>query len=110
MVKFKINNRNWEIREIDKQWLIDKYNSEHEKKCYFAFGVTIYPEQTIYINNEMHKEQKIATLKHELMHCWLWCHGVSQMTEYMEEDICEFVSASNDFINEVIEKYKKQMR
>lgn len=55
-------------------------------------------------------EQQICTLKHELTHCYMWNYGLYNITEYNEEFICDLISASNDFINEVVEKYKKQMR
>ena len=54
-------------------------------------------------------DQQISTLKHELTHCYIWAHGMYNVTEFNEEFICDLVSASNDFINEVVEKYKKQM-
>lgn len=54
-------------------------------------------------------EQQIKTLKHELTHCFIWSYGMYNVEGYNEEFICDLVSASNDFINEVVEKYIKQM-
>lgn len=108
-MNFKINNRIWGIREVESNWLKEKYNSLIDDKCTYAYGLCEYPTQTIYINRDMHSEHKIITLKHELMHCWLNCNGIKDFPSYIEEDICNFVAASNDFINEVVEKYKKQM-
>jgi hypothetical protein len=75
----------------------------------FAFGVTIFPKHEIWINEDMCFEQQIKTLKHELTHCFIWSYGMYNVEVYNEEFICDLVSASNDFINEVVEKYKKQM-
>lgn len=92
-----------------KEELLDKYNSGHDQKAYFTFGVTLFPEHEIWVNQDMCVDQQIKTLKHELTHCYIWCYGMYNITEYNEEFICDLVSASNDFINEVVEKYKKQM-
>ena len=108
-MNFKINNMTWKIYEKTKQELLDKYNSDREEKAFYIFGVTLFPDHEIWINEEMHPEQKIKTLKHELTHCYIWSYGMYNVTNYNEEFICDLVSASNDFINEVVEKYKKQM-
>lgn len=108
--KFEINNMHWKIMQKSTQELTDKYNSQYEQKAYYTFGVTLYPDHEIWINKDMCFEQQICTLKHELTHCYMWNYGLYNITEYNEEFICDLVSASNNFINEVVEKYKKQMR
>lgn len=48
----------------------------------------------------------IKTLKHELTHVWLYEYEHNQdEKEFNNEDVCEIVACSNDFINEVVEKY-----
>lgn len=106
-MRFKINNNIWNITEIDKEWLINKYNEEHENKTTFVFGLCEYVTHTIFINKDMCFEQKIKTLKHELTHCYIWEYGMYNVVEFNEEFICDLVSASNDFISEVINKFKK---
>lgn len=108
-MNFKINNMTWKIIGKTKEELLEKYNSEHEQKAYYTFGVTLYPDHEIWINQDMCFEQQIKTLKHELTHCYIWSYGMYNIMEYNDELICDIVSASNDFINEVVEKYKKQM-
>lgn len=51
----------------------------------------------------------VKTLKHELTHVWLYEYGHPQNDEstYLFEDVCEIVSSSNDFINNIVEKYSK---
>ena len=105
-MQFEINNKTWTIIEIEKEWLVNKYNEEHEEKTTFVFGLCEYPTQTIFINKDMHEDQKRSTLKHELMHCWLWCNGIVQF-ELSEEDVCNLVSASNHFINEAVKIYEE---
>ena len=106
---FVINNQEWFVFEKDKSVLLDKYNSENEDKATFAFGVTFYPEHEIWINKEMCLEQKIKTLKHELTHCFIFNYGLFNVPNFSEEMVCDLVSSINDFINEIVEKFKKGM-
>lgn len=108
-MNFKINNMVWKIMMKSKEELLDKYNSNHDQKAYYLFGVTLFPEHEIWLNEEMCFDQQIKTLKHELAHCYIWSYGIYNVPDYNEEFICDLVSASNDFINEVVEKYIKQM-
>ena len=102
-MNFKINNMTWKIMMKSKEELLDKYNSNHDQKAYYLFGVTLFPEHEIWLNEEMCYDQQIKTLKHELTHCYIWSYGIYNVPDYNEECIC------NDFIHEVVEKYKKQM-
>lgn len=108
-MKFKINNDEWIIEEKDKEELKELYEKEEKEKAYFVFGVTIRPQHIIYINKDMCEEQKIKTLKHELTHCYIWEYGMYNVMDINEEVICDIVAASNDFINGVVEQYKKQV-
>ena len=107
-MKFKINNDEWLIEEKSKEELKELYEKE-EEKAYFVFGVTIKAQHIIYINKDMCEEQKIKTLKHELTHCYIWEYGLYNVMDINEEVICDIVAASNDFINGVVEQYKKQV-
>lgn len=99
-MKFKINNNRWEIKEISNAEMQDKYSLEDT----FTHGITVYSENTIYINQDT--VNKGRTLKHELTHVWLWEYGHNQEEkEFNNEDICEIVACSNDFINEVVNQY-----
>ena len=46
-MKFKMNNRIWEIKEVDKDWLLTEYKKEYEDGIY-CFGLTRYSKQIIY--------------------------------------------------------------
>lgn len=105
MFKFKINNNEWIIEEKKKNELKQLYEKEIQEKTYFVFGVTIKSKHCIYINQDMCEDQKIRTLKHELMHCYIWEYGLYNVMDVNEEVICDIVACSNDFINEVVEKY-----
>ena len=106
---FRINGNLWEIMEKDKKTLLDAYNSEHDADCTFVFGITKYPEHQIWICKDMCEEQKIHTLKHELTHCYIWNYGLYNVPNFNEEMVCDFVASINDFINEVIEEFKKEL-
>lgn len=103
-MEFKINNHKWRIEEKSKQKLINMYNEQYEE-TYFVFGLTLRAKHLIYINKEMCEDQKIKTLKHELTHCYIWEYGFYNVPNFNEEMVCDFVSSSNDFINEVVNKY-----
>ena len=50
----------------------------------------------------------MLTLKHELMHVWLYEHGHTNQDGkevFGYEDVCELTALSNDFINKIVKKY-----
>ena len=103
-MEFEINGSIWKIREIsDEEMQYDK-----NKPGYYTHGFTCYSQNIIYINKT--SPEKIRTLKHELMHCWLYLYGHNQDDrQFDNEDVCEIVASSNDFINKIIEQFKKEM-
>ena len=53
-------------------------------------------------------EQMLLTLKHELMHVWLYENGHKNQTNdetFGYEDVCELVALSNSSINRIVEEY-----
>ena len=108
MIIFSINNDKWTIEEKGKDELKELYEKETQEKTYFVFRVTIKSKHIIYINKDMCEEQKIKTLKHELTHCYIWEYGLYNVLDINEEVICDIVSCSNDFINQIVSEYKKQ--
>lgn len=102
-MKFEINNTEWEIKEVTEAEI------NNEMKNDYTMGVTIYKLQEILLLKD--QANIIKTLKHELVHVWLYEYGHAQNdeTKYNYEDVCEIVASSNDFINDVVEEYKKLM-
>lgn len=94
-MKFICNKTEYEIKEV-----------EHIELTEEIMGQTRYQEKTILLK-QLSRDVMIKTLKHELMHVWLYEYGHAQNddTKYNYEDICEIVACSNDFINEVVEQY-----
>lgn len=99
MFKFKINNTEWSIEEVDEATI------NNEMKADGTLGVTIYKTQKIMLLKD--QANIIKTLKHELTHVWLYEYGHNQNDEktFTYEDVCEIVASSNDFINEIVNQY-----
>lgn len=99
-MKFNINNTEWIIKVVDEATI------NNEMKQDGTLGVTIYKTQEILLL--INQANIIKTLKHELMHAWLYEYGHNQEDEkkYSYEDVCEITASSNDFINEIVNKYK----
>lgn len=101
MFKFKINNTEWSIEEVDEATI------NNEMKADGTLGVTIYKIQKIMLLKD--QANIIKTLKHELTHVWLYEYGHNQNDDktFSYEDVCEIVASSNEFINEILEQYKQ---
>ena len=102
-MKFEIgiNNSKWEIEEIDKEQM------EKESGNNYTMGLTVCIEQKIYLLKE--QANIIKTLKHELAHAWLYefGHNPDDESKYTNEDVCEIVASSNNFINKIVKIYEK---
>lgn len=100
-MKFKINNTDWTIENVDEATI------NNEMKCEGTLGVTIYRSQKIMLLKN--QANIIKTLKHELTHVWLYEYGHNQNDDkiFSYEDVYEIVASSNDFINEIVEQYKQ---
>lgn len=101
-MKFKINNTEWTIEEVDEATI------NNEMKNDGALGVTIYKTQKVMLLKD--QANIIKTLKHELTHVWLYEYGHNQNDDktFTYEDVCEVVASSNNFINEIIKEYLEQ--
>lgn len=101
-MKFKINNTEWTIEEVDEATI------NNEMKSDGILGVTIYRNQKIMLLKD--QANIIKTLKHELTHVWLYEYGHNQNDEktFTYEDVCEVVASINDFINEIVQEYLEQ--
>ena len=94
--KFKINNKIYTIYNVD---------TIAGKNTYV--GRSNYDDRNIYIEYGT-EEQMMITLKHELMHVWLYENGHTNQDGkevFGYEDVCELVALSNDSINRIVELY-----
>ena len=107
-MKFNINNNEWTIIGKDSNIMLEKYKKEYEEDAYYVRGLTVYSQHEIWLNKDMCKEQIIRTLKHELTHCFIFNYGMYHVPNFNEEMVCDLVASINDFINEVVEEFKKE--
>ena len=108
-MKFKINNRNWEIKEISQSEITDAFEKRNCKSTEYGmyFGATFFDTQTILIDKTICKERKITTLIHELTHCYIGTFAHHTEKEFSEEDVCDYVANSHFIIADIIKKYSE---
>lgn len=81
-----------------------KWDGYPQKGKYF--GLTYFDEQKIYIDKDLHVQQKVQTLLHELMHCYIGSYlSCSQEQMFNEELICDISANSHIMISNIICKY-----
>lgn len=107
-MNFIINNHEWQIVEISKEILKQKYEEGTEEKAVEVFGLTNFCEQTIYLNKTMHENLKKHTLMHELLHCYISEYCSIEQNNYNEEVMCDICANSHDIIHEIVKKYFKK--
>lgn len=94
--RFTINNRTYTIYDVDKI---------KGKKSYV--GQSNYDNGKIFIEKEDIQDM-LLTLKHELMHVWLYENGHENQNGdevFGYEDVCELVALSNNSINKITQLY-----
>lgn len=94
--KFNINNKTYTIYDVDKI---------EGKKSYV--GQSQYDKGLIYIEKGT-EEEMLITLKHELMHVWLYENGHKNQDGkevFGYEELCELSALSNDSINRIVHVY-----
>ena len=101
-MKFKMNDSDWEIKEISNAEMNVLVSSDKQET--FTHGTTQYDCNTIFINKETPNKKK--TLYHELTHCFMYEYGHNQWNkEFDNEDVCEIMASSHDMIHEIVEEY-----
>ena len=96
--QFIINDKIYTIYDVDKI---------EGKKTYV--GQSNYDNRKIFIEKGSLKDM-LLTLKHELMHVWLYENGHTNQTGdevFGYEDLCELVALSNNSINKITDLYIK---
>jgi len=104
-MKFKINDRDWEIIEVDQNKMRELEKDDNERNEYY--GLTVYNEQIIYLWEKLPKQQKRQTLIHELFHCYLGVYVSFQDLNLTEEVVCNLTANSHDIIHKIVEDYFK---
>lgn len=112
---FHMNNRIWDIKELSQEEIRKhiadyKYDGQPQEVRYC--GQTYFTEQTIYLDKDLHPEEQVHTLIHELAHCYIGSFITNQDDKsYSEEDVADIVSNSYFIIHGIVDKYllKKKM-
>ena len=97
--QFEINDHIYTIYNVDRIMGKDNY-----------VGRSHYNDRTIYIEKGTEQEM-LLTLKHELMHVWLYENGHKNQDNqeiFDYEELCELVALSNDSINRIVNEYLKR--
>lgn len=108
-MEFKINNRTWKIKELSQEEIRQhktdyKYDGEVSTTGKY-YGETYFDEQTIYLDKDLHEEQKRFTLMHELGHCYIGTFICHQEKQYNEEEVVDLISNSHYIIHQIVEDY-----
>lgn len=94
--QFTINNNIYTIYNVDRISGKENY-----------VGRSHYDDKTIYIEKG-NFDDMLLTLKHELMHVWLFENGHTNQNNdevFGYEDVCELVALSNNSINRITKLY-----
>ena len=97
--QFEINDHIYTIYNVDRIMGKDNY-----------VGRSHYNDRTIYIEKGTEQEM-LLTLKHELMHVWLYENGHKNQDNqeiFDYEELCELVALSNNSINRIVNEYLKR--
>jgi len=99
----KIKRLNWEVHAEDPKTSREKDFEVGD--C----GDTLFIKKKIYINSTMEDDLVYETIKHELVHAYLFSYGMGQI-KFDEEVVCDFVSTYGDSIikdsKDLFEAYK----
>lgn len=107
-MKFKINNEEWEIKEITQEEIRKDYLSHYCKIDDNGryHGVTWCDTHQIFIDKDLCIDEKKHTLLHELTHCFIYSYIKHYDKGYEEEEVCDIVANSNNIINDIYIKYR----
>lgn len=106
-MKFKINNKNWEIKEVSQDKIRETLKIHNDSVQDFGkyFGLTYMDTQEIFIDKDLCEDRKRSTLLHELGHCYINTYITHQDRTYNEEDVVDIISNSHDIIRNIVDKY-----
>ena len=102
-MKFKMNNRTYEIKEVSQEDLrLEMGEIEGD-----YFGLTIPKKQEIWLWQDLKEEQKRITLIHELSHCYMFNYITFNKTNFSEDDWADINANCHDIIHQIVEEYFK---
>ena len=102
MNKFKMNNVEYEIKEVNQEEL-NKWETD-EKDGYY-YGQTHFMTQEVWLDKTLSKERKRKTLIHELTHVYIREHLTTRDISPDEEVLCDINANSHDIIHKIVKEY-----
>lgn len=117
MIEFNspaIDKNIWKLEFRSNKELSDIfYEDEEKEEGQSFFGITEYPTSTVYINKDIDGFLLKKTLRHELMHIYLW-EMENKKYLYKEDEVCELMSAIAPLIcktaDELLLKLKEHVK
>lgn len=112
-MKFKMNNIEYEIKEIS-QKDYKAYRKEEDEKigCEITnttigvyYGATHNYTNIIFLDKDLHLDKKRKTLIHELTHCYISEYIAHEDKNFTEEDVADIVANTYDIIHKIVEDY-----
>lgn len=107
-MKFKINNEEWAIKEVEQDEFWKYNNKEQTSDDGYYQGVAHLNQNEIWIDKKLPKDKKKKTLYHELMHCYINTHISTYDFNITEEILCDISANSHDLIHKIVEDYFKK--
>lgn len=104
-MKFKMNNVEFKIKEVDQDELQKWHNDEEEPGYYY--GQTHFMTQEVWLDKICSKEKKRKVLIHELTHAYIREYLSASDIELNEEILCDICANSHDIIHKIVEDYFK---
>lgn len=101
MRKIEILGKQWTVKELDALELSKTLQNE----SVYNLGACEYIGKTIYILNNLSKEQYKEVYTHELTHAILYESSLKQhLTDDQQEQYCEFMKFALPIISEILKE------
>lgn len=97
-MKVKVNHTTYTIKELSEP------HNQVEVDGESAWGITVFSQGLIFLEKNLIRSVKRATLIHELTHAYLMEYGMNHEHKTIEE-VCDFMGAFADTIVQIADKY-----
>lgn len=102
-MKFKINDREWEIKEVTQEELRNVHNDNTGEGCYY--GTTFPNTKEIWLWKDLPLDTKRKTLYHELMHCYIFSYISFNNIPFEIDDFCDISANAHNKIQKISDDY-----
>lgn len=90
-------------------WTIEEKNRDEIKGRLDASGMCLgmceYEPRIITLANNLSREQKMNTLRHELVHAFLFAYGFMYFQTFTDEQMADFFGYYGDKMNDIVRSY-----